>query len=52
MENAAVPASNALVQDGRAYESIIKPFREIEDAALMGPDGRRHGKATGTCYPN
>jgi len=37
MENAAVPASNALVLDGRAYESIIKPFREIEDAALMGP---------------
>ena len=37
LENAAVPVSNALVQDGRAYESIIKPFREIEDAALMGP---------------
>jgi alkylation response protein AidB-like acyl-CoA dehydrogenase len=37
MENGMVPASNALVQDGRAYESIIKPFREIEDAALMGP---------------
>lgn len=37
LENAKVPISNALVQDGRAYESIIKPFREIEDAALMGP---------------
>ncbi len=37
LENAMVPASSALVQDGRAYESIIKPFREIEDAALMGP---------------
>ena len=37
MENAKVPVSNALAQDGRAYESIIKPFREIEDAALMGP---------------
>jgi alkylation response protein AidB-like acyl-CoA dehydrogenase len=37
LENAAVPVSNALVQDGQAYESIIKPFREIEDAALMGP---------------
>ena len=37
LENAMVPASNALGQDGRAYESIIKPFREIEDAALMGP---------------
>jgi alkylation response protein AidB-like acyl-CoA dehydrogenase len=37
LENAKVPVSNALVQDGQAYESIVKPFREIEDAALMGP---------------
>ncbi len=23
--------------DGQAYQSIVKPFREVEDAALMGP---------------
>jgi alkylation response protein AidB-like acyl-CoA dehydrogenase len=37
LENAMVPVSNALGPDGQAYQSIIKPFREVEDAALMGP---------------
>ncbi len=37
LENAMIPGSNALGPEGQAYQSIIKPFREIEDAALMGP---------------
>ncbi len=37
LENAMVPVSNVLGPDGQAYQSIIKPFREVEDAALMGP---------------
>jgi alkylation response protein AidB-like acyl-CoA dehydrogenase len=34
---AAVPESAVLGSPGTAYESVIKPFREIEDAAFMGP---------------
>jgi acyl-CoA dehydrogenase len=34
---AMVPAKNVLGQEGQAYEQIMKPFREVEDAVLMGP---------------
>lgn len=37
LDNVLVPAKNILGQEGFAYETIIKPFREIEDTVLMGP---------------
>ncbi len=37
LDNASVPAANILGREGAAYETMIKPFREIEDAVLMGP---------------
>jgi alkylation response protein AidB-like acyl-CoA dehydrogenase len=37
LANCAVPASNMLGKDGTAYETMAKPFREIEEVCLMGP---------------
>lgn len=37
LDNVLVPAKNILGQEGLAYETIIKPFREIEDTVMMGP---------------
>lgn len=37
LTDVVVPAANMLGQEGRAYETMIKPFREVEDALLMGP---------------
>lgn len=36
LDNVLVPAKNILGQEGLAYETIIKPFREIEDTVMMG----------------
>jgi acyl-CoA dehydrogenase len=35
--NCSVPESQVLGGKGAAYEGMIKPFREIEDALMMGP---------------
>jgi acyl-CoA dehydrogenase len=32
-----VPASNILGKEGFAYENMVKPFRDMEDALMMGP---------------
>ncbi|MDY6854990.1 MAG: acyl-CoA dehydrogenase family protein [Thermodesulfobacteriota bacterium] len=32
-----VPASNILGKEGFAYEKMVKPFRDMEDALMMGP---------------
>ena len=32
-----VPASNILGKEGFAYEDMVKPFRDLEDALMMGP---------------
>jgi len=37
LNGARVSRSNILGMEGRAYEEMIKPFREVEDALLMGP---------------
>jgi len=37
LNNVLVPAKNILGQEGLAYETIIKSFREIEDTVMMGP---------------
>lgn len=33
----SVPESHVLGETGAAYETMIKPFREVEDALMMGP---------------
>jgi acyl-CoA dehydrogenase len=37
LENCSVPASRILGKKGFAYDDMIKPFREVEDALMMGP---------------
>lgn len=37
LENCLVPASCILGEKGTAYETMAKPFREIEEVCLMGP---------------
>ena len=37
LANCVVPASHILGEEGTAYESMAKPFREIEEVCLMGP---------------
>jgi alkylation response protein AidB-like acyl-CoA dehydrogenase len=37
LEQAKVPASHILGREGRAYQEMLRQFRDIEDAALMGP---------------
>jgi acyl-CoA dehydrogenase len=37
LENASVPTSAILGTKGRAYEQMIKPFRDIEDTLMTGP---------------
>lgn len=37
LEDSLVPAANLLGEEGRAYETMVKPFRELEDTLLMGP---------------
>jgi acyl-CoA dehydrogenase len=37
LDRASVPVAGVLGPIGRAYETMIKPFREIEDALLSGP---------------
>jgi acyl-CoA dehydrogenase len=37
LQNSPVPASRILGKKGSAYDDMIKPFREIEDALMMGP---------------
>lgn len=37
LEKAKVPASHILGREGRAYEEMLRQFRDIEDAVLMGP---------------
>lgn len=37
MENVRVPETNILGKIGKAYETMIKPFRLIEDVVFMGP---------------
>jgi len=37
LENVLVPSENILGPPGRAYEEMIKGFRDLEDALLMGP---------------
>jgi len=32
-----IPSSAILGEKGSAYENIVKPFRELEDAMMMGP---------------
>ena len=36
-DNSPVSAENLLGREGAAYETILKPFREMEDALLLGP---------------
>jgi acyl-CoA dehydrogenase len=36
LEQARVPASHILGREGRAYEEMLRQFRDIEDAVLMG----------------
>ncbi|MEJ2717815.1 MAG: acyl-CoA dehydrogenase family protein [Deltaproteobacteria bacterium] len=36
LEQARVPASHILGREGRAYEEMLRHFRDIEDAVLMG----------------
>jgi len=37
LDSVKVPGANILGQEGQAFETIGKPFREVEDALLMGP---------------
>jgi alkylation response protein AidB-like acyl-CoA dehydrogenase len=37
LEGCKVPAASMLGQSGSAYERMAKPFRDLEDALLMGP---------------
>ncbi|MBW1679938.1 MAG: acyl-CoA dehydrogenase family protein [Deltaproteobacteria bacterium] len=37
LENCVVPARAVLGPPGAAYESIVKPFRDLEDVLMMGP---------------
>lgn len=37
LENCPVPRENILGIPGQAYEDIVLPFRELEDALMMGP---------------
>jgi acyl-CoA dehydrogenase len=37
LEGCKVPAGSMLGQSGSAYERMAKPFRDLEDALLMGP---------------
>ncbi|MBU2551189.1 MAG: acyl-CoA dehydrogenase family protein [Proteobacteria bacterium] len=37
LDGARVPADRMLGPANRAYETFIKPFREIEDAVMLGP---------------
>lgn len=37
LSNCSVPASNILGEEGSAYEDMVKPFRDVEDALMMGP---------------
>ena len=37
LENCPVPRENILGTVGRAYEDMVLPFRELEDALMLGP---------------
>ena len=37
LQNAALPAAAILGESGRAYDDMVLPFRELEDALMMGP---------------
>lgn len=37
LKSAPVPAAAILGNTGRAYEDMVLPFRELEDALMMGP---------------
>lgn len=37
LENCSLPESNILGRKDTAYEDMVKPFRQLEDALMMGP---------------
>lgn len=37
LKNCVVPNDYMLFADGGAYDKLVRPFRRIEDAAMMGP---------------
>lgn len=37
LSDCSVPMSSVLGEEGSAYEDMVKPFREVEDALMMGP---------------
>lgn len=50
LENCSVPRENILGAPGQAYEDMVLPFRELEDALMLGPltgamDNLMHGIA-------
>ena len=36
LSQCSIPASSIIGEEGSAYEKMIKPFREVEDALMMG----------------
>jgi acyl-CoA dehydrogenase len=53
LENCPVPPANILGTQGQAYEDMVLPFRELEDALMLGPltgamDALMHGLAERT----
>ncbi len=37
LENSSVPAKNVLGKEGRAFQDMVEPFRDLEDTLMMGP---------------